>query len=843
MEVFLGGDDVKPLSTGSPERELIRVLLIEDDRVTAEMLMEMLANVDEIQFVLEWVDRLSPGIERLAHGGIDLVLTDLGLPDSSGLDTFLTVHARAPEVPVVVLTATDDEKLAIKTVQSGAQDYWLKSEIESRLLVRSIRYALERVRADRILAEERQRLSALMQTIPDRIYFKDENCRFLQISHSMAKLIGLGDPSKAIGRQMYEFFTPEYARQSFEDDQRVLHSGEPMIGTVRHEDLPDGSVSWSHITKMPLRDGRGRIIGTFGITRDITDLKHAEEAVRKSEERYKELLASITDYIYTVHFHDGMVVSTVHGQGCLAVTGYDPRDFAAEPDLWYRMVHPDDRPAVVVSAAQLAAGSVPAPIEHRILHRDGSTRWVRNQRVLRYNPEGRLAGYDGLVSDITGRKLAEERIAQLNRARAILAAIDHAIVHIPDKRQLLDEICRVAVEEGGFKLAWIGVVGPDGFIQPVAKAGVTGYLDGIRVTARDEPEGRGPMGTSIRENRAVMSENIDEDSRMDPWHDRAGQFGLHYAAALPIRIKGKVTGALAVYAPRIGFFDENEVHLLAQVGDDISFALTAIEEITERQVAEERLQKSQLLLINAEKLEITGRLAAGVAHEVKNPLAILLMGLGYLSDSLPGVDGTIAGVMNDMRDAIWRADTIIRGMLDFSGSEKLELQRGDLNAAIEQAFLLVKHSRNLKHITLVTNLDPSLPPVAIDRNKVGQAFINLFSNSIDAMPDDGILAVRTYRKRLSKTESDPGSRTVERFRTDELVVVVEIDDTGSGIPPDKLSRIFDPFFTTKAPGKGTGIGLTVTRKIIELHGGSLVISNRHEGGVRSVLQFPAMDTK
>jgi len=195
--------------------------------------------------------------------------------------------------------------------------------------------------------------------------------------------------------------------------------------------------------------------------------------------------------------------------------------------------------------------------------------------------------------------------------------------------------------------------------------------------------------------------------------------------------------------------------------------------------------------------------------------------------------------LKDMGDAIGRADTIIRGLLDFSAAEELDPKPEDLNSVIEKATLMVKHDRSMNHVQLVTNLDRDLPPVVIDRNKVVQAFVNLFTNSIDAMPDGGTLAVRSYFEQPSNPGKDPGSRSLDGFYVDDSHVVVEIEDSGSGIPPDKLSKIFDPFFTTKPPGKGTGLGLTVTQKIIELHGGSLEINNRPEGGIRSVLKFQA----
>ena len=414
------------------------------------------------------------------------------------------------------------------------------------------------------------------------------------------------------------------------------------------------------------------------LSADITERKRLEEALLLSEKHTKELLASVTDYIYTVHFKNGTVGSTSHGPGCLSVTGYSSEDYANDAYLWYRVVHPDDRPAVVSIAAKMASGEVMPPLEHRIFHRDGSVRWVRNQRVLRHTPDGQIAGYDGLISDITERKVAEDAL------------------------------------------------------------------------------------------RKALS-NLQE--------------------------------------------------------------------------SHEELKASQLLLINTEKLEITGRLAAGVAHEVKNPLAILAMSLDYLSRVLTDRDETVADVLNDMRDAIGRADRIIRGLLDFSASEKLDLQPEDLNSVIEQATLLVRHTIKSNRVELVKSLAPDLPPVALDQNKTVQALVNLFSNSLDAMPDGGTLTVRSYYKQSSDIDRDENSQTSGQFTGEAASVVVEIEDSGCGIPPDKLPKILDPFFTTKPPGKGTGLGLTVTRKIIGLHGGSLQVTNKEEGGARALLLFPALKAK
>ncbi|MGA3180463.1 MAG: PAS domain S-box protein [Verrucomicrobiota bacterium] len=232
---------------------------------------------------------------------------------------------------------------------------------------------------------------------------------------------------------------------------------------------------------------------------------------------------------------------------------------------------------------------------HFYVPQTGRACWVSYTTSPLRNAQGEITGCISIIGDYTERKRVEERIARLSRTQAILSGIDHAIIHIPDRQKLLDEVCRVTVEKGGFKLAWVGMVAPDGLVQPVAQAGVTGYLDGIRVKTEDVPEGRGPAGTAIRENRATVTEDAYSDARMMPWRDRLRQFGLRYVASFPIRIGGKVAGTFQIYAPQPHFFDENELGLLSRVSDDISFALTAIAELTARNQAEEALHAATRL--------------------------------------------------------------------------------------------------------------------------------------------------------------------------------------------------------------------------------------------------------
>jgi len=254
--------------------------------------------------------------------------------------------------------------------------------------------------------------------------------------------------------------------------------------------------------------------------------------------------------------------------------------------------------------------------------------------------------------------------------------------------------------------------------------------------------------------------------------------------------------------------------------------------------ANEELKTARLQLIHAEKMETVGRLAAGVAHEVRNPLQIILMSIDFLSQSLtPEQSKSLAGVINGMRTATQRADAIIKGVLDFSHSDDLEMQLHDINGLLDKALLLVGHNLNKNHVHLDLNLDLEIPDIKMDPMKIEQVLINLFSNAIDAMSKGGTLSVSTFREKLKESHHDSGTRKAGIFYAGETVAIVKIEDTGCGIAPEAMHKIFDPFFTTKSTGKGTGLGLYIVKKIIDLHGGIIELGNRPTGGTYSQLMF------
>jgi signal transduction histidine kinase len=253
--------------------------------------------------------------------------------------------------------------------------------------------------------------------------------------------------------------------------------------------------------------------------------------------------------------------------------------------------------------------------------------------------------------------------------------------------------------------------------------------------------------------------------------------------------------------------------------------------------AYERLKETQGQLIQAEKLNVIGQLASSIAHEVRNPLGVILQGVNYLESKLSVKEGDTFEVLTMLKDNISRADKIINSLLDFSRVDSLNLKAEDINSILEVSLTLVKASRKLENIDVILETKKGLPVILADKNKLEQVFINLLLNAIQSMPDGGKIIIRSYDKQLEEVRSGVGMRAQDNFQTGEWAVIVEIQDTGVGIPEGNLKKIFEPFFTTKGSGAGVGLGLSVTRNIIDMHKGLIDIESQAGKGSKVVITF------
>jgi len=222
-------------------------------------------------------------------------------------------------------------------------------------------------------------------------------------------------------------------------------------------------------------------------------------------------------------------------------------------------------------------------------------------------------------------------------------------------------------------------------------------------------------------------------------------------------------------------------------------------------------------LIQAEKLSSIGLLAAGVAHEVNTPLAVISSQAQILQKQMPP-DDPMARTVDKIIKQSFRASEIVNNLLKFSrvsGSEYAEL---DLNRIIRETLSLVEPMLRASNISLNAQLSPSVPPLFGNSGKLQQVFMNLIMNARDAMPRGGDLTLAT--------------------ECENSTIHVEVSDSGVGIPPDHLSKIFDPFFTTKSKSRGTGLGLAVTYGIIREHSGKIEVESALGRGTTFRLEFP-----
>jgi phosphoserine phosphatase RsbU/P len=231
---------------------------------------------------------ISSALERLAKGQVDLILLNFSAEPDWSLEAFAWLHGEVLHIPIVLVTEPAHEELARKALLLGAQDYVYAAELPLPAFTATIRKAVLRHRSQNISRRDRHLLEILMQKIPDGIYFKDTESRFLRISRAQAKKFNLSDPAAAVGKTDADFFSPTHAQQALADEQEAMRTGKPLVDFEEKETWPDGSVTWVSTTKMPLRNRTGEIIGTFGISRDITARKVAELALAERTEQLQQ---------------------------------------------------------------------------------------------------------------------------------------------------------------------------------------------------------------------------------------------------------------------------------------------------------------------------------------------------------------------------------------------------------------------------------------------------------------------------------------------------------------------------------------------------------------------------
>ncbi len=346
-------------------------------------------------------------------------------------------------------------------------------------------------------------------------------------------------------------------------------------------------------------------------------------------------------------------------------------------------------------------------------------------------------------------------------------------------------------------------------------------------------------GFVIHNREALLVSDLAQESYLNRLKEE--EYLQKTFISAPLIFKNEVLGVLHVCDKKKAEpFTKREVSVvmnIARIGA-ITLQNVRLHEQTSKRAVElkmayDELKEMQDKLIQSEKLKAIGQLASGVAHEMRNPIGIIMQGVAYLEQIISPEAKEPRETLSIVKESAQRADRIVISLLDFSRAARLELHPEYIDSILESSLNLVK--TELKNIEVVREIQEDLPKVLVDKNKLTQVFINLFINAIHAMPEAGKLTIRSFVKQLEETRNSIDERSDDSFEAGEKVVVVEIEDTGMGISEENLKRIFDPFFTTKGQGKGTGLGLSISRNIIIMHKGLIEVKSQVKKGTRVII--------
>ena len=404
-----------------------------------------------------------------------------------------------------------------------------------------------------------------------------------------------------------------------------------------------------------------------------------------------------------------------------------------------------------------------------------------------------------------------------HRALHTLSECNEALVRASDERALFDAVCGVIVGIGGYRMCWVGLAEHDArkTVVPVAHAGhEAGYLSTADIVWDDTERGRGPVGTALRTGTPVVARSVASDPAFGPWAREAEKRGYRSVAAIPMVADGGVVlGGLAIYSSEVDAFDTREMRLLGELAGNLAYGVAALRGRTERLAMTGRL-------LQADRMVAVGTLAAGVAHEINNPLAYVVAALQFVESDLRTLEDVPAGRLHEMKQAVSearegarRVTDIVRGLKTFSRADEERSGPVELGPVIESAINMALNE--VKHRARLVKDFRRTPPVRANEGRLGQVFLNLLINAAQAIPEG----------RMDENQIRVSTRTDECGRA-----VVEVSDTGEGIAPDVARHIFDPFFTTKPVGIGTGLGLFICRNIVGSVGGDIEVESHPGSG-------------
>ena len=479
-----------------------------------------------------------------------------------------------------------DENGNVFGIRGNTQDISLKKQIEIAVK------AKERVEMDyklkTIEEESSVKFKNYIENAPDGVFLLDEKGHYLDVNPAATLVTGYSR-EELLTMKFGDLSTAESLEEYFKEFRNLLDHGiaKKEIKAIHKT----GDSRWWSVEAVKLSENR-----FLGFVKDITESKKALELLQEERDKFIKIAATSPGLIYSMRQNkEGSLSYTYASNAVGEIYGFTHKEIENDANTVFSLIHPDDLDYVMQSIFETKSKLVPLKGKYRYLHPTKGLVWHEMNSLPVVEPEGTVICH-GIITDITERIGSEKKIIKANRLYLFISQINQMIVRTTDEQTLFKEACDIAVNLGKFKMVWIGLINEETKeVIPTMFAGAEkDYLSTIkRITLEDKPEGRGPIGTALREGKYAISNDVENDSKMLPWRSEALKRGYLSSMSLPIKKFGTIIGSFTFYAGEKDFFDSEEIVLLEEATGDVAFALENFEREALKKKAEDAVFESE----------------------------------------------------------------------------------------------------------------------------------------------------------------------------------------------------------------------------------------------------------